>query len=60
MGALEESVPSLMDVAAGGPVVLTRGGSDAFVLLPLDAYRRLWAQAPRPPIIDAVDEAEPV
>jgi hypothetical protein len=37
-----------------GPVVLTRRGSDAFVMLPLDAYRRLWAQAPRPPVIDVV------
>ena len=59
MGTLEESVPSLVESAAGGPVVLTRGGSDAFVLLPLDAYRRLWTQAPRPPVIDVVDEAGP-
>ena len=56
MGALEESLPSLVESAAGGPVVLTRRGSDAFVMLPLDAYCRLWAQAPRPPVIDAVDE----
>ena len=52
MGALEESLPSLVERAAGGPVILTRRGSDAFVLLPLDAYGRLWAQAPRPPVID--------
>jgi hypothetical protein len=53
MGALQESLPSLVEAAAGGPVVLTRNGSDAFVMLPLDAYRRLWVQAPRPPVIDA-------
>ena len=52
--ALEESLPSLVDSAVQGPVVLTRRGSDAFVMLPLDAYRRLWAQAPRPPVIDVV------
>ena len=52
MGALEESLPTLVERAAWGPVVLTRRGSDAFVLLPLDAYARLWAQAPRPPVID--------
>lgn len=57
MGALETSVPSLVESAAGGPVILTRNGSDAFVVLPLDAYRRLWAQAPRPPLIDAADDA---
>ena len=59
MGALEESLPTLVDSAVRGPLVLTRNGSDAFVLLPLDAYRRLWTQAPRPPVIDAVDEAGP-
>ena len=59
MGALEESVPSLVDRAVRGPLVLTRNGSDSFVVLPLDAYSRLWAQAPRPPVIDAVDEAGP-
>ena len=52
MGALEESLPSLVESAARGPLVLTRSGSDTFVLLPLDAYGRLWAQAPRPPVID--------
>jgi hypothetical protein len=57
MGALEESLPSLVERAVGGPVVLTRNGSDAFVLLPLDAYGRLWAQAPRPPVIDATTES---
>lgn len=59
MGAIEASVPSLVDSAVRGPLVLTRNGADAFVLLPLDAYSRLWAQAPRPPVIDAVDEPNP-
>ena len=57
MGALEESLPSLVDSAVRGPVVLTRHGSDAFVVLPLDAYGRLWAQAPRPLVIDGVVDA---
>ena len=52
MGALEESLPSLVESAVRGPIVLTRRGSDTFVLLPLDAYSRLWAQAPRPPVVD--------
>jgi hypothetical protein len=60
MGALETSLPSLVDGAVRGPIVLTRHGSDAFVVMPLDAYRRLWAQSPRPPVIDvASDEAMP-
>jgi hypothetical protein len=53
MRVLEESLPSLVDSALRGPIVLTRHGADAFVVLPLDAFRRLWAQAPRPPVIDA-------
>ncbi len=53
MGVLEESVPTLVDHAVRGPVVLTRNGADAFVLLPLDVYRRLWAAVPRPPVIEA-------
>jgi hypothetical protein len=58
MGALEESLPSLVESAVRGPIVLTRRGSDAFVVLPVDAYGRLWARAPRPPVIDgAVDAA---
>ncbi len=56
MAALEASLPSLVDSAVRGPLVFTRDGSDAFVLLPLDAYSRLWAQAPRPPVIDVADE----
>ncbi len=59
MGALETSLPSLVESAVGGPLVLTRNGADAFVLLPLDAYSRLWAQAPRPPVIDVVAEEGP-
>lgn len=59
MGALETSLPSLVESAVRGPLVLTRNGSDTFVVLPLDAYSRLWAQAPRPPVIDVVDEASP-
>jgi hypothetical protein len=54
MRVLEESLPTLVDSALRGPIVLTRYGSDAFVVLPLDAFRRLWAQAPRPPVVDAV------
>ena len=60
MGALEASVPSLVDSAVRGPLVLTRNGADAFVLLPLDAYGRLWARSPRPPVIDVIaDETGP-
>jgi prevent-host-death family protein len=53
-GALEESLPRLVDAAVQGPVVLTRNGADTFVLLPVDAWARLWGRAPRPPMIDAV------
>ncbi len=53
IGPLETQVPSLVDQAIRGPVVLTRNGSEAFVLLPLDIYRRLWSAAPRPPVIEA-------
>lgn len=58
MGALEASVPSVVESAATGPIILTRNGSDAFVLLPLDAYNRLWSQAPRPPVIDMLGATE--
>ncbi|WP_135466410.1 type II toxin-antitoxin system Phd/YefM family antitoxin [Crenalkalicoccus roseus] len=51
--ALEAALPGLIDRMLRGPVVLTRHGRDAFVLLPLDAYRRLWLSAPRPPVIGA-------
>lgn len=61
IGALEESVPTLIDRAVRGPVVLTRHGREAFVMLPLDVYRRLWRAAPRPPVVDAavVDAGAP-
>lgn len=52
MSELESLAPELMDRAVRGPVVLTRGGRDAFVVLPLDAYRRLWRAAPRPPVVE--------
>jgi len=52
MTVLETTMPSLLDAAVTGPLVLTRGGRDAFVLLPLDAYRRLWAGQRRPPVIE--------
>jgi hypothetical protein len=60
MGTLEESLPSLVDSAVRGPLVLTRNGSDAFVIMPVDAYGRLWARAPRPPVIDAVVDEAPL
>ena len=56
MSLIEASLPGLVDRAVRGPVVLTRHSADAFVLLPLDAYRRLWAAAPRPPVIDAAED----
>ncbi len=51
MSALEASLPSLVGHAIRGLVILTRAGSDAFVLLPSDAYGRRWARATRPPAI---------
>lgn len=53
LAPVESAVPELVDQAIRGPLVLTRNGQEAFVLLPLDIYRRLWASAPRPPVIDA-------
>lgn len=53
MAALEQALPGFLDQMVRGPLVLTRHGRDAFVLLPLDAYRRLWHSAPRPPVIEA-------
>lgn len=58
MAALEASLPSLVDGMVRGPVILTRDGKEAFVLLPLDVYRRLWFAAPRPPVIDAPGGSE--
>ena len=53
LAAVEAQVPELVDQAIRGPLVLTRHGQEAFVMLPLDVYRRLWAAVPRPPVIDA-------
>ena len=58
MGALEESLPSLVDGAVRGPIILTRNGADAFVVMPVDLYRRVWESAPRPPVIDMARDAE--
>jgi len=56
MEALEEALPGFVDSMVRGPVVLTRHGREAFVLLPLDVYRRLWYSTPRPPVIEAKAE----
>jgi hypothetical protein len=52
MALIEAAVPKLIDHAVGGPVVLTRHGSEAFVLLPLDIWRRVWLAIARPPVVD--------
>ena len=52
MALIEAAVPKLIDHAVGGPVVLTRHGTEAFVLLPLDIWRRVWTAVARPPVID--------
>jgi len=52
MSAIDVALPGLIDRLVAGPVVLTRGGQDSFVLLPLDEWRRLWLAAPRAPLID--------
>jgi hypothetical protein len=52
IGALEAALPSLVERAVRGPLVLTRHGEDAFVLLPLDLWRRYWFSTPRPPVFD--------
>jgi hypothetical protein len=59
LGPVEAAVPAVVDQAIRGPVVLTRHGEEAFVLLPLDVYRRIWGAAPRPPVIDAAPAEEP-
>jgi prevent-host-death family protein len=51
MAELETAVPKLLDLAVRGPVVLTRHGAEAFVVLPLDVWRRVWEAAPRPPVV---------
>jgi hypothetical protein len=53
LGPAEAAVPALVDLAIRGPVVLTRHGEEAFVLLPLDIYRRIWGAISRPPVVDA-------
>ena len=57
MAPVEVAVPKLLDHAVGGPVVLTRHGTEAFVLLPLDVWRRVWGAIARPPVIEAEREA---
>lgn len=52
MALIEAAVPKLIDHAVGGPVVLTRHGREAFVLLPLDVWRRVWLSGARPPVVD--------
>jgi hypothetical protein len=52
MALIEAAVPTLLDHAAGGPVVLTRHAAEAFVLLPLDVWRRVWQAVARPPVVD--------
>ncbi|MEN0075432.1 MAG: hypothetical protein AAGC69_13670 [Paracraurococcus sp.] len=52
MGLIEAAMPKLVDHAVGGPVVLTRHGAEAYVLLPLDIWRRVWTAIPRPPVVD--------
>jgi prevent-host-death family protein len=51
MSVLETAVPKLVDSAMRGPVVLTRHGREAFVLLPLDIWRRVWSSSRRPPVL---------
>ena len=54
MAVLETAVPKLVDSAMRGPVVLTRHGRDAFVLMPLDIWRRVWNASPRPPVVQGL------
>lgn len=49
---VELMAPGFVEAALRSPLVLTRHGREAFVLLPLDVYRRIWGSAPRPPVID--------
>ena len=53
MGALRASSPSLVERAIRGSIIPARHGSGASVLPPWRTCGRLWAQAPRPPAIDA-------
>ena len=54
MAELETAVPKLLDAAVRGPVVLTRHGHEAYVLMPLDIWRRVWEAAPRPQVIQGL------
>lgn len=49
---VEQMVPSFVEAALRSPLVLTRHGREAFVLMPLDVYRRFWSSVPRPPLIE--------
>ncbi len=51
MALLETAVPKLVDAALRGPVVLTRHGREAFVLMPLDMWRKVWGAERRPPVV---------
>jgi hypothetical protein len=53
MAQIEGAVPKLLDHAVGGPVVMTRPGAEAYGLLPLDIWRRVWLAIARPPVIEA-------
>ncbi|MCW8084830.1 hypothetical protein OF850_04255 [Roseococcus sp. MDT2-1-1] len=53
MTLMEQTLPQLVDAALRGPLVLTRNGQDAFVILPVDAFARLAAAAERKgPVIE--------
>ncbi|WP_207537032.1 type II toxin-antitoxin system Phd/YefM family antitoxin [Sabulicella rubraurantiaca] len=53
MTLMEQTLPQLVDAALRGPLVLTRNGQDAFVILPVDAYGRLAEAAARKgPVIE--------
>ncbi len=41
LSVLETAQPKLIDASLRGPVVLTRHGRDAFVILPVDQFQRL-------------------
>ncbi|WP_160122754.1 type II toxin-antitoxin system Phd/YefM family antitoxin [Rhodovarius lipocyclicus] len=41
IAVIEASQPKLVDACLQGPVVLTRHGRDAFVMLPVDQFQRL-------------------
>ncbi len=57
LDSLEQVVPGFVDRLVSGAVVLTRHGEDAYVVLPLDAWRRIWAALPRRPVLEGEPEA---